>query len=369
MNQRPSLRLNQKGWTLMELMIVTALIAIITPAITYLFTKATQGMAADEMHGQMQKLNELTMSRLHDRLALSKHFFPGNGSGVSFLAKLQLSSVPATLLNSKLAQAQTTTSGTPESLSPTSAASTLFGDSLLFGAYDIPATIGNKVYTAPATVTGAGVSYSDGTPATMVIDLYRFYYYYLSTNNDKGLSDVSSYRLVEWRSVQYADYYEIQDLLTGDAGLNQGVIKWLATPGNVCPANPSYAVTLAWDHTQNDPSLAFYKLSIGGTTTLLSPQTIVQSDWSYLTHISSGILGGGFKYGISGNTAGWKAAPATVPLYGTGTAPFPGGFEVGMTGTSSGVQILMRMLLVAEGASPRVVYNDMTSINNIRDIW
>jgi prepilin-type N-terminal cleavage/methylation domain-containing protein len=369
-------KLGEKGFTLIEVMIVTALIGIIIPAMTLLFLKMNQGMAADEMHTQLQVLNEQTQLRLHERLVAGRHLCQGNASGNAYLTKVTAGRSAATnatypvLGGSLLAQLQPTTGN--GSFSPVTATQANFGNSLLIGIYDAPQTFGNlsNVYAAPASVFGASITYGPGFgggAATIVIDLYRFYYYYLTTANPKALKNVASYRLIEWQSIQYADYNEIQDI--SDLTLKQAVITWLATPGNPSPGNAAIAVTCAWDPTGTDPTTAFYQLKTNGTAPPINPASITEAFVTPLTHVSSGILSGGFNYGISSNSSGWKDAPATVPQFGVANASFPGGFEVGISGTSTGREVLTRCLLVAQGGTPKIVWNDQTMVHNVRDVW
>lgn len=367
---------DQRGFTLLELMIVVALIAIITPALTYLFSKASQGMAADEMHIQLQSLNENTMLRLHERVSSARHMMLADTSGVSYLQAVttgmsaNTKSLYPILAGTSLPLGQPLT-GTG-SFSPTLAVKADFGNSLLFGAYDIPQTFGSKFYYSPATVaysaSSAYVTYSTGQPATQIIDLYRFVYYYLTSINPKSLRSVASYRLIEWQSLQYADYNEIGSI--GDPTLQSAAISWLATPGNVNPGS-AYGVTWAWDPTGSDPGQSFYTLS--ATTGLPTfkpwPVNIVEGNVTSLTRVSSGILSNGFFYGISPNSSGWSDAPATVPAYGVAAGSFPGGFEVGVAGSSTGREVMIRSLLVAQGAAPRVIWNDQSMVTNIRDVW
>ena len=375
--------LNEKGWTLVELMLVTALIAIITPAITYLFAKVSQGMAADEMHLQLQSLNEQTMLRLHEKLITGRHLFHADSSGVSYLGCVTrgmsantLAQYPV-LAGSQLAIVQPA-AGTG-SFSPGLAVAADFGNSLLVGGYDTPQTFGTLIYNAPATAAwSASQSYvtygaaNGGGHATQVIDLYRFTYYYLTSKNDKTPKGVTSYGLVEWQSVQYADANEIGNI--ADSTLESNVINWLATPGNISPNDPTYAITGAWDPTQADPNSyatesAFYTLSGGNLVQATWPVAIQEGHVTYLTHVSSGLLSNGFAYGVSPNSSLWSDVPATVPEFAAASGSFPGGFEVGISGNAAGVQVMLRSLLVAKGAAPKVVWNDQTMVDNVRDVW
>src|SRR5579871_4721271 len=212
--------LSEGGWTLIELMLVMAMMAIITPAMTYLFAKVSQGMAADEMHTELQQGNQTLLNHLQVRLAANRHFFfnDNTSGGVSFLLRLNLTGAPATIAGWTLCQPQpqptTLISG---SVSPNAAGfvNSSVGNALFFGAFDCPQTIFKssggppEISTSPITIFGAGVTDSTGTRQTAIIDLYRFYFYYLTSTNTKQLYDATAYSLIEWQSIQYPDYTEI----------------------------------------------------------------------------------------------------------------------------------------------------------------
>jgi type II secretory pathway pseudopilin PulG len=372
---------SEEGWTLIELMLTVALIAIITPAITFLFSKATEGMASDEMHTQMTTLNTQTQLRLHERLVANRHFFQGGVSmGVSFLRPVTTGMSSSTTLNYPILAGSVLPQQQPSgSFSTSSATVTDFGNSLLFAAYDSPQTFGNQIYTAPASIVSVGgnpltfsSAYGQGAAVTVVIDLYRFYYYYLTSKNPRALRSTNSYQLIEWQSGQYADYNELGNI--SDSTLKKEVIGWLATPGNLSSTNSSYAVTWAYDPTQTDPNApAFYTMGTNGGITAVTNPALVEGYVQPITHVPSGILSTGFAYGIAPDSTFWNGAPVKVPLFNptpiASATPFPGGFEVGMEGTAAGEQILVRHVLVAQGAAPGVIYTDQTIVTNIRDTW
>ncbi len=110
-------KLTSGGYTLVELMISVALIAIVTTAVISLYASITQGMAADEMHGSLQQGNQNMLNRIRIRLASNKHCFFGDASGVSFIGVLNFTSgsatAPATVAGTSLSQLQTNGSGSP----------------------------------------------------------------------------------------------------------------------------------------------------------------------------------------------------------------------------------------------------------------
>ncbi len=382
-----NLKLHESGFTLVELMISVAIIGIITPAMTYLFLKVQQGMAADEMRVDLGQINSDTMVRLHATLGASHHMFQDDtaGSGASFTALVTAGMSSNTKTNypilsvSKLAlQQPAEVSGTPVagSFSPTTAVASDFGDSLLFAAYDSPQTVGKTIYTAPATIYGKGVTYSTGNykglPATVIIDLYRFYYYYLTTNNPRPLRAGSTYNLVEWQSTQYPDANEINNIT--DGVLQTAVINWLAAAGtNLCPTNSAYTLSYGFDPTQTTPSTAFYTLSGGSSFIAVAPASITEGPVTVLSHIFTGVISSGFGYGVSPNSTLFPGDPVTVPQFATAATAtgsyFPGGFEVGISGESEGMQVMVRQALVAQGAAPNIIWNNNVSVVNVRDTW
>jgi hypothetical protein len=356
------------------MMMVAALIAIITPAITYLFVKVSQGFAADEMRTALKTSNERALLRIHDHLLASKHMYQNdaNHSGVSFIAAVSISgTAPAVLAGSRPGDSQP--SGVT-SLSPNSGSmAASFGNEIMFAAYDSPQTFFTSAtaltYLAPATISGAAVTYSvyPGVPATVIIDVYRIYYYYLTSNGARSIPGVNVYNLTEWESIQYADWYEINNVYNSDSVLGQAIVNFLTSP----PASyHAQAITMALDTSQVIPTSAFYQLTNGSYPVgAWGSPVIQQATWTNLTQISSGILCSGFSYGICGNTAAWTSAPIKVPLYTTASGNFPGAFEVGMLGNGAGLQVMTRLGWVARGASPKIIYNDNTIVTNAKDVW
>ena len=378
-------KLGEGGWTLVELMLTVAMVAIITPMLAGLFLKVSQGMAADEMRAQISRGNEAMMARLENRLSASKHFYQGGPSnGVSWVNKIQFAAgSPPTVAGSLLPQVQNGTSMDP---TVSGFASTMVGNSLFFLAYDFPQTFSKgatwTVVQAPLTITGGisgPVTNSGGSPISFIIDLYRFYYYYLtpSTRPFPSVEGVQPYGLVEWQSAQYADYQE----LTGipDSVAQDLAVSYILAAG----------ITTAVDPSADSVTAAFYTMSFGtpvgtssaGFATIGSP-TVTQAGVTnavvtctapatYLCQVPAGIVSRGFSYGISPNTSGWADAPpaSPVPLYATASGLFPGGFEVAMAGPPGAREVLIRCGWVAKGAAPKIAYNNLTTVQTIKDNW
>jgi len=362
-------------------MITTALISIVTMAMVTLYAKVTQGMASDEMHSALQKGNQNMLNRIRVRVGANRHFFFGGAgsSGVSFIAKLNLSTAPATLIGTTLSQPQTSVSGSLSS-SVSDFNNALVGNSILFSAYDVPETViypnGTfKGYTdspmtvSSATVSGSGaVTDQNGVQQTVIIDLYRFYYYYLSSATAKQLVDGTDYSVIEWQSIRLADIYEIANYAS------DGVFE-----SNIMACMKSRGVSEGYDPTQTDPTLAFTNfgsVAFGTSSPAFTsdPNYVVPMDVATnVTKCPSGILTSGFRYGISPNSNNWRSSPVQVPLFAPVTTvgvAFPNGFEVVTGGGAAGRQVMIRSVWVAEGAiTPRAVYNDVNMVDYARDVW
>lgn len=363
---------NNRGWTIIELMMVVGLVGFIVPSLTSLFIYCYQGMAAAEMHLQLKALNEQMMLHLHEQMNSSKHMFQNNtaSGGLSFIGQINMGSAPASVSFSKMPIAQ---AGTTVTFSPASGAvSSSFGDCLFYAAYDASQTIKGTSYIAPVTITG--VNNAAGRSVTLNLDVYRFYFDYLSSVGDmKPVANMTSFWLIEWQSVQFVDAFELLDIQSSDSTLFSNVITWLTTAAHFPNNQP---MTLAWDPTQTQmtsgTSYAFYQLS-GSTMTGSANQSISIQNWTPLSRTSSGMVSP-FSYGISGNYSNQKGdpPPPNVPKFcpATGTPnAFPGGFEVGLSGANGGMQVMIRTLLIARGNNKSLLWDDQTSVSGARDVW
>ena len=385
---------NQRGWTIIELMMVVSIIGLIIPALTTLFMYCYQGLASAEMHLQLKALNEQIVLHLHERMNTSKHMFQNNAAsgGLSFIGQINLGSAPASVSFSQMPQAQ---SGATITFSPAAGAvNSEFGDCLFYAVYAQPQTLGKDaggkgdIFIAPVTVGGpltitqdnwtttttAAIVDGTGKAVTVNLDVYRFYFDYLSSVGDmKPIPNYTSYWLIEWQSVQFVDAFELADIKSTDPTLFTNVVNWLSTGSNFPNGQP---MTFAWDPSQtqmtNGSSFAFYQLS-GGTTIGVANQVISMQSWTPLSRTSSGQISP-FNYGISGNYSNQAGdpPPPNVPLYcpPTSTAnAFPGGFEVGIQGANGGMQVMIRTLLVAHGNNKGILWDNETSVDSVRDVW
>ena len=327
---------SSRGITLTEVMMAVVILGIITPGLVMLMSTMTRGFTGYEASVNLREVNQKTLNKIYLRVGSNKRLFENSANDTGYLNKISLTGCPARLTGSILPTIQdagTLTTGT------TNFVSASVGNSLLFANND----------SSMQVLTGTN---------TVRIDLFRFNYYYVTSDNPKPIYDHACYRLIEWRSVQYADYNQLMNITNTTRRAN--AIKALYN------ANIRYA----WDSDNLSAASAFSLFTLAtGAVTVSAAHVIPQYKCTVLTSIVTGLILGGYGYGVSANSAGWATAPKTVPVFAAASGLFPGGFEVAIVGSSSGRQILLRCVLVAQGSMRGIVADDMQIIATARDLW
>lgn len=319
--------------TVVEVLIALAVIGIIIPALLSLIVMLTNGFSAYEASTQLRVTNQSTLNRIHLRLGSCKRIFQNLSADTAYLNQLVLTGCPPVLSGSALPVIQssgTLAYGTPDFVSAD------VGNSLFFANYE-----GMDIITSTVTTR---------------IDTFRFNYYYLTTQNPKSIKARPSYALVEWRSIAYADMLQIE---TYPAATQTLLIRQLYKDG----------YQYGWDTSQTNVTSAFWSFNSNGTASSIVSPAIPMYKYTILTTMLTGIIIGGYKYGISPNSSGWPSAPKTVPEYALASGNFPSGFEVAIAGNSSGREVLIRSVLVAQGNFKNIVGDDLEEITSARDLW
>jgi len=325
---------------MVELMMATVVIGIVTPIVVMLLAQSMKGFTAYEATMQLRKTNQVSLNRIYLRLGSCKRIFQNSSTDNVFLSRADLSGAPAELTGSVLPTIQAT-------------------GSLAVGTTDFtPADVGNCLFFAnndsmPTLLSGT---------STVKVDVYRFNFYYLTTANPKPIQAAETYKLVEWQSIQFADYDQVMAVPTLN-NRQKNMIKALYAMG----------IQYSFDSNQMDATQAFWQFDASGgiSSSGMGSFTIPMSRYKLLTNIITGIIIGGYNYGVSSNSSLWTkpACPKTIPLYGVASGKFPGGFEVAIAGSSSGRSVLMRSVLVAQGTMQGVVADDMQNVTMARDVW
>ena len=319
--------------TLVELLIAVAIIGIITPAILALLVTLINGFTGYEAATQLRITNQSTLNRIYLRLGSCKRIFQNIAADTAYLNRIVLTGCPPVLSGSALPVIQST--GTLNFGSPDFITADV-GNSLFFANYE-----GTVILTSTITVR---------------IDTFRFNYYYLSAQNPKSIKDRASYAVEEWRSIAYADMLQLQSY-TG--ALKTSLIKELYSKG----------YTYGWDTSASAVGSAFWSFSSNGTVTAVQAHQISKFQNTVLTKMLTGIIIGGYNYGVSANSSGWTNAPKKVPVYAVAAGSFPSGFEVAIGGSSSGRIVLIRSVLVAQGNFKNIIGDDLEQITSARDLW
>jgi len=342
--------------TLIEVIVAVLVFSIITPMIAVMLSNTLKSFTAFEASQKLRKVNRDTLLRCYYNLSENKRLFQNTADDLLYLNALDKSGCPRPIAHSRLPIIASTAS--MDTASPDFVPSASIGNMLLFARYDQAIV----VVTTPAA--------SGGANANVRTDIYRFMHIYLSSDtNDRPLHDLPGKvtpHLVEWASIRYADYSQLVYLASNDLDRSTQTIFGLWTAG----------VRHAWDTTARNPATAFWKLHSNGTMSAIGGMSavIITSDTCVTVTDDrlTGIMGGGFRYGFSYNSAVWPRAPKQVPLYATfdNTRPdFPSGFETFIVGNNTTRNVVLRMVLVAQGTMPSIIGDDQRLIVSARDTW
>jgi hypothetical protein len=327
----------------MELMIALAVFALIVPVMVVFLSKSRELMASDEALNQLKTNAQTTLTDIHNAIEGNVRII--DATQTSFFSNLNLSGAPVSMTGTTLP----TIDAAVTAFSPTDpdAVSADWGNSLMF-------------LTNTSTDTFQVVS-SSGVTDNVAFNVDQINYYYLTPNTTNSLSAAPSYKLIYWTSVPMVDYGELSSsFVQNDPAIEHQAVSILY---NV------YGVTHSLDFSNGN----YYALTSSEEVTN-DPHTIKPNTAQpiTLTTITNGILSGGFEYGIACNSnqynAGWSS-PVPVPEYATVTGNFPGGFEVGIFGNPDAREVFIRIALVAQGAFPGLVYNDLSSLSTVWDAW
>ncbi|MBK8869538.1 MAG: prepilin-type N-terminal cleavage/methylation domain-containing protein [Elusimicrobia bacterium] len=203
-------------------------------------------------------------------------------------------------------------------------------------------------------------------PQIVRVDLYQFYYYYVSINAAlPPVAGLPARQLYEWKSVPYADISQVENMPNP---LRETVVKALFDQG----------ILWAYDISLADFTDAFFKLDESGAIFLDADHSIRGSTLVALTSSSGGRVFSNFQLGISPNSAELRF-PADIPVPRVPSAdwrpPSPSGFEVvlqgsSLQGTRGNSLIQIRMVLAVSGPIKRPILQHEEDVSVlVRDVW
>ena len=337
---------NTRGVTLVELMIAIAIMGIISAGMATMFTSIQRNYSIEDARIGIKSGAQTAINKIALNLTSTKRLFQNTGADNAFLAIVSLN--PALMANSVLPAINDGASMTPSS--GTFVASAV-GNSLFFASLDT----GPYINPTPIADSAAALY-------TIRVDSYHFNYYYLAQNAKPIVGGGGQIMLQEWHSISIVDYPQITAWT--DATLKT----------NLATAMYNSGYRYAWDSSQNAAASAFYSISsVGALTAVGSVPVLAQSGDSRMAPAAmikplTGILGAGYRYGVSPNTSGSFSIPYTVPEFGVASGKFPSGFEVVVVGSSSAREILLRLVVVAQGAFKGNIASQQVTVATARDI-
>ena len=340
---------NSKGVTLVELMVAIAIMGIIGAGMATMFTSIQRNFSIEEARIGIKTGAQTSVNKIALNLTATKRLFQNTAADNAFLALV--TPVPAAVAGSVLPSINDGASMTPSS---GTFVSTATGNSLFFASLDLPFT------TTPILDSVGGTS-----THTIRVDSYHFNYYYLSQAATPVIGGGGQLMLREWHSFSVADYNQIS--CWTNATLQSNLVQALYTAG----------YRFAWDASQNAAASAFYSIGSGGVLAALGSAPALTANVvdqrlapAAMVKPLTGVLGSGYRYGVSPNTTGAFAnsIPYAVPQFTAASGQFPSGFEVVTVGSSSARQILIRLVIIAQGAFKGSIANQQVTVATARDV-
>jgi prepilin-type N-terminal cleavage/methylation domain-containing protein len=337
------MKTKSRGVTLVELMVAIAIMGIISTGIATMFTNIQRNYSVEDARLGINTANQTAINKISVNLTSTKRLFQNTAGDNAFLALANLASpTPAAMTGSVLPVINDGASLTPSSGTFVTSA---VGNSLFFASLDLP-------FTTVPTILDATAS-----THTVRVDSYHFNYYYLTQNTSPSVGGSPQIMLWEWHSTSVADYSQITS--GWDSTLQSNLVKSLVTAG----------YKYAWDPSQNTAASAFYSLNASGAVTALgTAPTLTQSSAAAMIKPITGTLGVGYRYGVAPNTSAAFNIPYTVPQFGTASGLFPSGFEIVVVGSSSAREVLLRLVLTAQGAFKGYIANQKITVATARDV-
>jgi prepilin-type N-terminal cleavage/methylation domain-containing protein len=321
------MRSNQRGFTLLEVIVVLAIISVMMIAVYTMLEETMRTSMFNESHNDLAILTQKAVNSLQTEVLQTKMVFQEDTAGSAYRAALRLPSQYPVWTDSFLPVIQPAVSMSPDSSTRYTGNSVLLARQL-----------------APLRITYDHDSNAMTPEIEFVADRYVFEYAYLTPLTSPSFSGSGrTLDLVMTTSVPYADYFQLVSL--GPAAMARVVPKLVA-------AN----VLNAWDPGQPVAS-AFYALS-GATdgvfdAALANHRIDLGSAKSLLPSLRGGRISGAISYSVAfAPNAPAQPYPLRVPMRVfaktiTGRPGFPSGFEVKIAGPSGNRQVMTRIVLMS----------------------
>lgn len=362
------LRVKERGFSIVELIVSLGILTLVVAIVMSYITDNRKQQLIMRAQNEMKIMNQQGLTRISTNLAQTKRIFDRSGTGAALFAynpgnpsasKWEVEKAPPPIPNSRLPYTQLQGSLAPERNcqgSPTN--------------YFWPAAVGNSL--AYAQLAG---SFSDfPVPNTRTIDIYRFNYVYITDyanlpDGEKNFIRIQqgnrlpAQELIEWRSVTYADYQQLQNYIATYPTNKTAILNAIQ--------NSPHGAKFAWDTSVNNLVATSNPYPFYTIGTDLSPDS--GHRLRYQQHLNAMRMksDGEMIYSVAYNKREASGAgnfpiraevpqffravptppcPSALPTPQATTAAdfsFPRGFEVMVVGPASGRKVMMYSTLTA----------------------
>lgn len=323
--------LRWKGITLAELMLTSAVMGLIAMFVIPMWGRLQQYITSSEALVVLKTTTAGDLRYLQQELEC-RLFFHGV-SGAPFLARVDMTGLPPLLDQSRL----------PNAYGVGSVALAMGGAAVSNG--------GNMLFLLKGFAPKV-VDIGDGNPVK--INNSKFLLIYLTEDNTKKIGGLPRRVLTEWKSVAYIDY---EDLSLIPAA------KRIAVGSNLYGLGFRYA----FNSGSVDPATAFYVLNLDGSLTLSPAHLLVKSEIVELSKAVTGRTLSGYRIGVCPNTDPSMQIRMVIPQFQNVRGDSPSGFEVFAGGPPESRQVLVRLVMAAEGGFPRMLAHEQSTVIVVRD--
>ncbi len=337
-----------RGYSLTELMIAVTILSIVMIVMVRVMRQLTQSTTSHRARATILLDSERIARHISEQIVQSKRIFDGttvNGGsqpGFLYLSRCSRSrdAMPPVGIGN----------GNGNSRLP------IWGAALSPSVVSDPANniigfdrtkVGNMLFMA---VSETPIDVNGGAKK---LDVYRFFIYFVAYES-LTIDKQKRRDLYEWQSCAFVDWDQFSALTPPEQIVARAAIQTRGLP-------------YGWRIGEDNPNNAFFLVSSNAPLPGLNiPEVKV-------TNLSKALIAsapGSFHTSISPNTL--DNAPIKVPLYGLKNPvnpDFPSGFEVVFAGSPGARQILIHLVVAAEGAFPGVMRHETTVVNTARDIY
>lgn len=326
------------GFTLIELIVVSALIVVMAGAVTVMANRGTEAQQFVRSNSKMTNKVRSIIDKVRDDVASSVRLLYNDAEGQSYLSWLDFAGKPA-ISSTRLPNVK------PNGFGKEAADETYTGNCIAFVKQERTDKFNVADVFSP--------------PKVVRTDIYRVYVYYLTQVATTGSSvKKSDLDLVRWRSVSLIDWKQ-QEHLTAEERIRLLTHLYLGTNSDE-PERPFPPARIMWETGKNFGNAC----------------RIVNSDGTWTWPPSGFRLPGGKQLkkssllqlaavGVARNNIGTEKGIARFTQIGPN---WPNGFEVQISGPASARQVLMHFTLIGNRGRKMTNVIDLLAVAETRDL-